>query len=467
MVSWIRRTARVVAGLIAIGVAGAFGMALLGTSPRRADIELSPEQIFQTMTGWEATADLADNPRNPHWAAYGQRLLDGAVDEVGINRVRLEVRSGVETRTGDIARFIAGNLPYDEWKKSRYALTNDNQDPHAIDQAGFDFSELDWHVEQSVIPMAQRLEARGEKLWLNVCYVSFRDGRYFQIDPEEYAELVLATYLHLRERHGIVPDSWEVILEPDNSKGAWGGADIGRALVAASARLRKNGFKPAFIAPSVMDTDKGMPYLEEMAKVPGAFDNVVELSYHRYGGKPDEDIPRIAAFAASRGLPTGMLEYWFGRATYDVLMSDLTVGNTSSWQGRVLQGLYDVTAGPNLKMAMRDDVRYNAQFFRHVRMGASRIGAKTSAPGSFDSVAFVNKDGTNVVVVVAARRGEVTIHGLKPGKYSISYAIRSGSAVLPDAVVAAGGPFVLGVPGKGVVTIAGVASEKDPSAVVR
>ncbi|MBI4674397.1 MAG: hypothetical protein HY741_22360 [Chloroflexi bacterium] len=45
------------------------------------------------------------------------------------------------------------------------------------------------------LPMRQKLQARGESLFLNVCYVAFTSNPYMQYtNAEEYAEFVLATY---------------------------------------------------------------------------------------------------------------------------------------------------------------------------------------------------------------------------------------------------------------------------------
>ncbi|WP_394707894.1 hypothetical protein, partial [Roseovarius pacificus] len=38
-----------------------------GTLAQAADISLDPQTTFQTMSGWEATADLPDNPTAPVW----------------------------------------------------------------------------------------------------------------------------------------------------------------------------------------------------------------------------------------------------------------------------------------------------------------------------------------------------------------------------------------------------------------
>jgi glycosyl hydrolase family 30 len=40
-------------------------------------------------------------------------------------------------------------------------------------------------------------------------------GSYHHDKPDEYAEAVPTTYLHLRHKYGIAPDTWEVLLESD------------------------------------------------------------------------------------------------------------------------------------------------------------------------------------------------------------------------------------------------------------
>ncbi|PWE32936.1 hypothetical protein DDZ14_07545 [Maritimibacter sp. 55A14] len=417
-----------------------------------AEITLDPGQRFQTMSGWEATADLPDNPTAPVYAAYRAEQLDRTVAEVGINRVRLEIRSGAESSTGIISRFIRGEIGFDDWKNTRYQSDNDNDDPFTINWDGFDFAELDWHVERTVLPLRDRLARRGERLIVNLCYVAFDNGQTFHMAPEEYAEFVLATYLHLDRKYGFTPDLWELVLEPDLPRDGWTGAQMGAAMAATSKRLRAHGFTPAFVAPSVTNMKHAVPYVEAIADVPGAMRDFVELSYHRYGGRGTEVLRDIARTAGGYGLRTGMLEWWFGRATHEVLHEDLTVGMNSAWQGRVVRGLHDV--GPGNTLSPRPEVRYTLQYFRHVRHGAVRIGAATDSPGLFDPVAFVNPDGRYTVVVKAARAGVVAIAGLPEGRYRVSYAVRRGSAELPAPV--ATGPdrrLAAEIPGAGVLTV--------------
>jgi len=241
----------------------------LVTPALAVEITLDPDQRFQTIEGWEATADLYVDPGKPD-PAHRAEMLERVVKEIGINRVRLEIRAGAESPSDIITRFVGGEFGYEQLKSQSYAAFNDNNDPNLINWDGFDFAELDWHIDKTVLPLRQRLKARGESLTVNLTYVAFRDGWFFHQNPEEYGEFVLATYLHMRRKYGFVPDTWEAILEPDMSTNAWSGWVIGQAVVAASRRLEENGFNAAFVVPSVTNMDNAARLLDEIATVEGA-----------------------------------------------------------------------------------------------------------------------------------------------------------------------------------------------------
>ncbi|MBS0563847.1 MAG: hypothetical protein JSR87_05035 [Proteobacteria bacterium] len=431
---------------------------LSGQTSADATIRLRPDQTFQTITGWEATASLPNNPAAPEWAPYHDTQILRAVRDAGIDRIRLEFRSNTENDDPSFARYFKGQIPEAAWSKLIYQVRNDNDDPHVINWSGFDFSEVDWYMDNTVMPLRKALAAEGRKLFINACYVAFKGGRTFQRDPEEYAEFVLAAYVHLKDKYGIVPDSWEMILEPDVPKDGWTGTEIGQAMVATARRLEGAGFTPAFVAPSVTDISNTLPYVDAIVAVPGAAKYLREISYHRYRNKGKAKIADIAARARALGVNTSMLELWFGKANYDVLFQDLKVGNVSAWQGRVLEGLYvpqpDGTIGPN------PEVRYNALVMRAVRAGALRIGADSDNPQRFDALAFVNPDdgagsgpGDWAVAVRARQGGTVRIEGLPPGRYQVSYAIPAGSQELPAATDASGA-LEATIPDKGILTIA-------------
>lgn len=439
----------------------AFLLALLlaaGPAPAAAEdatIRLDPATRHQTMRGWAAAVDLFWNPRlDPHVGA----IFDRAVAEAGITRLQVGIFSGTENRDRSFDDFRAGRIGMADWRARRYAVVNDNDDPFLIDPAGFDFANLDWRIERVVLPLRQRLAARGEKLFLNVTYVAFTDqirgGRYgVHLDPEEYAEFVLATWLHLREKYGLVPDTWEVILEPDLVK-EWKRDPglIGRAMVAAGRRLEAAGFRPAFVAPSVTDMANAVPYLEAALAVPGAREHLAEFSYHRYRGANAANLQAIAAAGARYGLPTAMLELFGGKATHDTLYQDLRLGQVTAWLGRALMGLYAPAPGGGLAPA--EDVRYLLQIQRPVRPGAVRIGAVSTAVREFGPLAFVNPDGGFVVTVRATRAGTLAVTGLPAGRYRVSWAVASGSDALPAPVaVEAGGTLALAMPGAGMLTV--------------
>lgn len=438
--------------LAALGLAGCFG-------PSEAVITLDPARHYQTISGWEVKAEMADKPLPGQPYPYWAEMYDRAVDQVGINRVRLEVRSGVESRGRNWDRYVAGDVPYAYWRGVRYATVNDNDDPNVIDWKGFDFAEMDWRLEVGVLPLRKRLLARGEKLFVNLCYVAFtgqiKNGRYIHKNPQEYAEFVLATYLHMQRKYGFVPDAWEVILEPD--QGVWNGHEIGRAIVAASARLKAHGFTPRFIAPSVKDMANAAPYIDDMAAVPGAMDHVFELSYHRYSGASAVNLERIVERAHKYGIGTAMLEWWFGHAGPETLHRDLKQGDNSAWQGRVLKTLFkkiDERHPEKAVVALQDDTRQNLQYFHYIRAGARRIGADSSNETELDPVAFINSDGSYTVVVLARNAGRITVKGLPAGDYGVSWALAHKSGRAPGTIhVAPGQPLRTKIPGDGVLTV--------------
>jgi hypothetical protein len=319
--------------------------------------------------------------------------------------------------------------------------------------------------------MRKLLEARGERLMLNFCYISFTHAQkraacppnlqFHHRNPEEYAEFILAVSEHVRRKYGISPDVWELVLEPDN-KTVWTGTDLGRALAAAGRRLRAAGFAATFAAPSAKTLANAVTLFEEIARVPGAVQYVSEISYHRYGGAISSRLGELVALARRHGVRTSMLEH-IGSG-YEDLHMDLKVGMVSSWEQFALAGprpgdpggryfLVDARApgGPVVRVASRTP--FLRQYFRYVRSGAVRIGAESTAP-AFDPVAFVNEGGGQVVVVKAEAGGAFEVHGLPAGTYGITFAtIAEPEGKLRDVTVAAGGPLRASIPGRGVATV--------------
>jgi hypothetical protein len=359
------------------------------------------------------------------------------------------VRNGVEGPSGGYAAYSAGGS-YDVWDARRYVVTNDNGDPRVLNAAGFDWTELDHAMDFVAIPFRDALAARGEQLHINLCYVAFNDGAVsVHENAAEYAEFALATVLHLRQKYGITPNSWEVILEPDLA-GRWDGARIGRSIVATSQRFSENGITGVrFIAPSTTSMANASTYFDGIASVSGAVALMSELSYHRYSGVSSSALSSISQRASSNNLAPAMLEWWFGNATPDILFEYLAAGGTS-FQGRVVSGLF--TGSPATGLSLNDDVRLNSAVYRAVRRGAQRIGATTGS-GPFRALAFSRPNGGVVVALRATSAGTATIKGLPAGSFTISTTTATSQSGPTAATRAANGDVTVTASGAGVIIV--------------
>lgn len=374
---------------------------------------------YQMMTGWEAVAQAGQE--SPGFQGWQQHLMDLAANDLGINRLRLEIKAGVENPVDYYTRWRTGAIPESEFKAHRYTVVNDNADPNAADPTGFQWSQLDSTMLAVVLPLRERLQARGESLYLNLNYVAFGSGAGVHLAPAEYAELMLAAFQHFQSRWGFVPDAVEMILEPDNAT-PWRGPSIGAALAAAGARLAAAGFHPAFIAPSTTSMANAVPYADQIAAVAGASQYFTTISYHRYGGVSDANLGLIASRGVQGGLRTAMLEH-IGSGAED-LYKDLTIANVSAWQQFTLA--YPTTDNGAQYFVIREGQPVMGsrtpalrQYFRYVRLGAHRVKA-TSDNGAVRPVGFTNVGGGPVMVLHVSSPQVAAIRGIRPGSYSVT-----------------------------------------------
>ncbi|MDB4975072.1 MAG: hypothetical protein JWN48_3413 [Myxococcaceae bacterium] len=440
--------------------AGLMALSHVCGSKAWADIHVDSAQKFQTMNGWEVTLsgleiDPVSDKYDPAWVTQGPDMLKRMVNDVGINRVRIGLASGAENTSDYFPGFASGQLTYDQMKAHFYEKINDNDDPNVADLDRFHFGEADFRVEHELLPIKQAVEANGEKLYVSVCYVDFRwtplqGSLHHGSNAEEYAELVLVFFNHLRDKYGITPDALEIILEPENTND-WNGTGIGRAAVAAARRLQAAGYKPDIIAPSTTSAGNAVPYFNDAIAVPGASSVISMLSYHRYSSG---DYAGIRQAAAAHGMKTGMLEYVPGTA--DDLLEDLTVGNVSAWQkygvvspdlGNDYGYLYaDVSnhSAPKVKFGAATALLW--PFFKFVRSGAVRVAATSTSDG-FRPVAFVNANGSYVVVIKSNDGGTVSLSGLGNGTYGISSGTSDGKVINGSDLVATNGALSITIPG--------------------
>ena len=460
--------------LVLVLLAGLVAFRHLAVS-EAAVITIHPDQAFQRMTGWEVTLRLwetnkAEDRFDDSWENHAPEIFDRLVNELGINRVRLEIKSGIENAVDYWELFEKGEIGYLEYKKHYYQKINDNDDPRQLNAAGIQFSMLDYQVEKMLLPIKKLVEANGEKLFINLCYVDFKgtgsQGSFSHaLDAEEYAELITATFDRLAEKYGITPDALEITLEPENSV-HWRGKQIGTGLVAAAARLKQSGYSPEFIAPSTTYASNVPEYFDEMIAVPGTENVLSTIAYHRYDHIPDAvTLPPIHARAEKYGLRTAMLESL--EAGSAQLHADLTEANISAWQqyGIAVKlpeewnfrfGYYyalQVDGQGKPRVVLSESGRDLIHYFKYVRMNAVRIGA-TSSDKAHRVAAFRNSDGSHVLVVRSRRSAELEIRLQPAGTYGLRYTTADEfHESMPDIAIAAGEGMKIVMPGPGMLTI--------------
>lgn len=427
-------------------------------------ITVNGTQQFQRMTGWEALAEIGHVECDPRaYQTFKAEVLDRAANELGINRIRLGLRNGYENPTDKFLDFRAGALTFNQWKVFWFQVVNDNADPFVMNPAGFTWGYLDHTVDELIVPLRQRLAARGESLWLNLSYTGANSGQLHRDNPEEYAEFLLAAFQHFQQRYGWVPNSFEIVNEPD--LGGWSPASVAQALLAGKRRLNQAGFFPDIVGPSATTGTISLQYFDQIASVAGVTQGLSEISYHRYGSPPTPtELQGFAQRAAQYGLRTAMLEH--GGSGYQDLHADLTLANVSAWQqfglafcsDRDIGGIYFPIYGASLgnnspEVRTGAMTKYLRQYFRYVGLNAVRVGA-TSTDDRFAPVAFRNVNGKYVAVVKATGGGSFTVGGLPAGTYGIDYTTATEyMRALADVTITGSQTVTTAIPAAGVLTI--------------
>ena len=407
----------------------------------------------------EATAQIGQSD----FAGYAQ-WRDAALDLAAgdnINRLRVGVRSGFENTRDVFTEFKAGQITAREWACRRYTTVNDNASATDLDMSKFSFGELDTTMTAIVLPLKQRLQARGEALGVTITYVAFwtacGGGEYVHSDPEEYGEFVVAMMTHLRDRFGIVPDTWEVINEPDNTNGIWTAGRLAGAIMAIDRRLKQAGFQVRLVAPSASGAVGSLNYYQSLLATPASA-LIDEIGWHRYDGPAAATVQQLGNLAAARGITTAMTEHM--GSDYNDLITDLTVGRASTWEQFTLAyptvddgAQYYIPQGSSAITASR--TKYLRHYFRHVRRGAMRVDA-TSTLSSVVPVAFRNPNGQVTVVMKYTTAGTFTVGGLPAGRYGVGFESETASdGTLPDIIVGSNGIATLSLQSRGVVVLFG------------
>jgi hypothetical protein len=242
-----------------------------------------PTTTFQTWEGWSCLPNPAGYERafvawlrDPTPETYDRvgmsrdlpaalisRMHDALVHEIGITRMRIEVGPQVE-------------------------MVNDNADPRVTDATAFRFLWQDDQIERHVLPMKERIEARGERMTLYVSYdLRSKLTPAFLLEPEEYAEMAVAFLAHAKERYRIEPDYWSVINEPGNDRPG-DPALCAELTAAAGRRIAAAGFRTRMSGPECVTVAQAERYMRGMEAVPGALGRFSQITYHLYHGGAED-----------------------------------------------------------------------------------------------------------------------------------------------------------------------------------
>lgn len=408
-------------------------------------ISIDQNRLGQTLSGWEVTArfwefDKANDRYDGTWLNSRDGIVQKLIDDAGITRVRLELRSGVENPVDYWSQFVTGQIGYNADRDHYYEKFNDNSNPAIENASGFQWSSFDYYIENFLIPMRTQLIARNKTLYVNLCFVDFnwtplKGTLSFSSSSNEYAELITLAAMRLRDKYGINVDALEIILEPDNSDG-WSGASIGRGILAAKSRLAAAGINPKIIAPSASTAGGAIGFLDGIGTIAGANSAVNMVSYHRYdGASADQSLGSIRQRAATLGAETAMLEYT--TATVANFFRDMEYGGASAWQSYSAAKKGDSQAtSPNASVLWRSptgQLALTSQFSRiaavqrEIKPGA-RARYVGSQLGSDMSLDFQNPDGSEVIAVYSPGGATLEISGAGHTAYTVTFAGPGGAA---------------------------------------
>lgn len=363
---------------------------------------LTPGTVYQTMRGWEVTAQAGHDEVN--YDLWKDETIELAA-QYGVDAVRLEVK--------------------DEWETS---------------DGVYDWALLDTQVAGLTLPLQAAVARHGRALRVNLCYVAFGTHSGLHNTAAKYADFMLAAVQYLDTTHGIDLDNIEVILEPDNGPHLNTGTEIGDATKALGDLLATNGYTPGFIVPSALNMGTAATLYDAAKAVSGASAYITTLSYHRYAGVSDPNLAAILSRVTADGVESAMLEWITANA--ETLWADLTKANVSMWQQYCLAfptsddgaQLFPIISNVPTIGSRTPGL---AQYFKHVRRGATRIAA-TSGTANVRPVAFINPDGRYAVVLHADASGTYTVGPVPAGSY---YVTRSSTtaARTPLGIVTVGG----------------------------
>ena len=402
---------------------------------RDPEVMVDTTTKYQTITGWGGTANILS--QTPEWLRL--QIYDELVNQLGLNGVRMSnpIMDG----------FI--------WEDPN----NDDGDPQHIKWEKFDTAGLTRHVRTTLLPLKQRVEARGDTFIVHQSGWWGPKPHSYLYDVEEYAEWASSFCLQMKKA-GCAPTYWAIANEPDNRHqvdpntgvSTYSPAIIAERIRALGARLKAMDVPTKIQYPECMKPDGAIKWVEDLVALndPEIWQYIGVLSFHEYGnGTPSRKA--LYAFAKSKGLNTAHTETG---AELEFMYKDIVEAGCSYWEryGFNMYVAPTVTLGGFTHKGFWD----YRQIMHYVRPGAVRVKA-TSTVAAIRPLAFV-KDGKVTTVLLNTSGGgavDVTVKAVPAGQYGAS--VTTGTSVpsqeLGIQTVAAGGTVTVKVPAGGILTV--------------
>lgn len=405
-------------------------------------VTLDARRTYQTLRGWSC---------NPHYLGGSkeqrEQVIDEAVNSLGITRIRWQQPNGNRATM------------------TRWELVNDNGDPEKTDLSRFNTADVDPYVKAYLLPFERRVKANGDpfELWLSPSF--FRGGSTGDVpafllqSPGEYAEYATSFITYLRDKYGIATTHYAICNEAGNNN-AFSPAVVAEFTQVLGERLHELGLPTKGQFSDGINAQVTWRYIDYARKHrPGIWKYVDVLSYHWYGAKNRQFMPKIRDFARRHDLDTAQTEYM--HLTLDHLYDDLTLGGVSYWSIYGLGG--PGPRGQNFWFRP-DDTSFRRgrrfwtfrQVMHYVRPGAVRIEASTRS-SAVRTLAFARAGRTTVVLLntKAPRQARsVVVSGLPAGRYGVCRSVNGKPyRELGVKTVGADGKLTVTVPGGAVLTV--------------
>jgi hypothetical protein len=369
--------------------------------------------------------------------------VEAAVNDLGLNRFRLEIGPQVE-------------------------MLNDNSDPWKTNYNAFRFKWQDFLVHKWLIPLTKSIEQRGERTILYVSY-DLRSSLTpeWLLQPQEYAEMAVTTLSHLERTQNIEVNYWSVLNEPGNKRP--GNPQLVAQLISHTGkRIKESGFITRMSGPEVVTPDQITKYMKALYETTGALAQMGQLTYHLYWDPMNIARRReIRDWAERLNVTTAQTEWLEGEGlnVAEVLYLDLTEANVSAWEQYGLcwtANRYNIDGGGDYFIInpeytgyyVNDNTWYLRQFMKFVRPGDVRVAVYSSNP-SIKPTGFRKPDGRHTLVIInsSKRNMAVQINNLQAGKYSVVETNPSNKgSILPQQSVTAGKTLDFEISANAVVT---------------